>query len=119
MSAFVVRRSNPAFEQPALETRFIEVEILTPASDGIPVSFHLRESFTVHPSIRHWRRRERHYRGNGTDQPSIPPEYRYDVAPKPRGLPSPVYPFALLRDEVSGKARVGFVIGTNGRVISA
>jgi TonB family protein len=45
----------------------------------------------------------------------LPPEFQYDVAPKPLLTSAPVYPYDLLIANVKGKASVTFVIDTVGR----
>jgi TonB family protein len=51
-------------------------------------------------------------------QENLPEELRYDVAPRPRGIVLPVYPYALLQAGTQGKATVGFLIGPKGRVVT-
>jgi TonB family protein len=47
----------------------------------------------------------------------MPPGFRYDTPPHTLLNALPVYPYELLRDNVTGSAQVGFVIGDTGRVI--
>ena len=54
--------------------------------------------------------------GGKVDQTNLPPELRYDVAPKPRGRVLPVYPYGLVRDGVKGSATVKFMISETGKV---
>jgi TonB family protein len=46
----------------------------------------------------------------------MPPEWRYDTPPKPRGTVTAVYPYELLRDEIDGKAKVVILVDERGRV---
>ena len=47
------------------------------------------------------------------------PELQWDKAPEPVNTTFPVYPFETLKAGISGKTRLGFLVGPNGRVISA
>jgi TonB family protein len=115
--AHVVRSLNPAFEQATLDALY-QWTFAPARREGVPVSCHLRETFTF--------QHEQKIGGGASgiavekqaDQSRLPPDFRYDVPPKPRGLPTPVYPYALLRDGIRGKARVSFVIGVDGRIVS-
>ncbi len=49
----------------------------------------------------------------------MPEEMRYDVAPNPRGVVQPVYPYALLEAGTSGEATVLFQIDLEGRIVAA
>jgi TonB family protein len=49
-------------------------------------------------------------------QQQLPPEFQYDVAPKPSGVLEPVYPYALLRDRIKGSATVAFLVNSKGEV---
>lgn len=51
-------------------------------------------------------------------QKRLPKAIRYDVAPRVREFVQPVYPYALLLKDVSGKATVDFVINPKGRVVA-
>lgn len=49
----------------------------------------------------------------------LAPELRWDKAPEPVHTTFPVFPFETLKAGTSGKTRLGFLIGPNGRVVSA
>jgi TonB family protein len=49
-------------------------------------------------------------------QEKLPPELRYDVAPKIEGIMDPVYPYPLLREGTKGKAKVAILIDEKGEV---
>ena len=51
------------------------------------------------------------------DLSKLPEAYRYDTPPKPLGTVRPVYPYELLKAAKTGKADIGFIIGTSGRVV--
>lgn len=114
----VVRTLNPAFNEPALDA--IRQWTFEPGRrGGVPVPTHMQVPVLFQLDGR---------RGGGDAGVSItskakpdnvPAEFRYDVAPKPRGRVLPIYPFALLRDGTSGAATVRFIIGENGKVAFA
>lgn len=115
---FVVRTLNPAFNEPALEAiRQWKFEpgrkggVPVPTHMQVPIVFQLDDGFRGGESGVTIERK-----GKAGD---IPEEYRYDVAPKPRGRALPVYPYALLRDGTPGAATVRFMIGEDGKVIVA
>jgi TonB family protein len=49
----------------------------------------------------------------------LPPELRYDTAPKLRGSARPVYPYAALVAKRDGRASVKYLVDERGRVIDA
>jgi len=53
------------------------------------------------------------------DQSKLPPELRYDIPPKPANVVLAVYPFELLRDDVSGTAEVRFLVSPSGEAEQA
>jgi len=115
-NAYVARSLNSAFDEAALDAvRRWEFE---PGRKGdVPVNTHMR--VPVHFELRNRidggdSGYEVEHKG---DLSGLPPEYRYDVPPKPRGTVRPVYPYALLRDGVDGKARVHFLIEADGHII--
>ncbi|MDB6168849.1 MAG: TonB family protein [Verrucomicrobia bacterium] len=114
--AFVARSMNPAFDEPALEA--VRSWRFEPGRKGkIPVNTHLQVPVFF--------QLEGEWEGGDTgvsidtktSQSDLPPEFRYDVPPKPRGRVLPVYPYGPLRDGLKGEATVRFVISETGRVI--
>jgi TonB family protein len=111
----VVRSNNTAFDEPAIEA-VLKWKFEPAVVDGQPVNTRMsvpiifafsdgsgREAVTVDAPGR-------------KAQERLPEEFRYDVAPKPRGMVRPVYPYPLLRDDRKGKATVAFVVGRTGNV---
>ena len=117
-NAFVVRTLNPAFDEPALEA-VRQWKFEPGRSNGVPVPVHMQVPVVFQLPDLH----------DGGDSgvtierkgkpDSLPPEYRYDVAPKPRSRMVPVYPYALLHDGTSGSATIQFLVGENGHVLLA
>ncbi len=116
IDAYVARSLNPSFDEAALEAvRQSEYE---PGRRGdVPVNtrMHVEIHFEMRNHIEGGDSGiEVEHKGNSA---SLPPEFRYDVPPKPRGTVRPIYPYALLRDGIDGKARVHFLIDTDGHII--
>lgn len=111
-NAYVAQSNNPRFDDAAVEA--VRQWKFEPGTKGgrpvashqqIPIVFTLNgggdEAFQIFE------------RGS---QSKLPPELRFDTPPKFRNVQLPIYPYALWKDGVTGKARVGIVIGRNGRV---
>jgi TonB family protein len=111
----VARSNNTAFDEPAIEA-VLKWKFEPAVVDGQPVNTRIfvpiifdfsdgsgREAVTVDTPGR-------------KAQERLPEALRYDVAPKPRGMVRPVYPYSLLRDNRKGKATVFFVIDQLGNV---
>lgn len=84
--------------------------------DGIPVKMHetTRVSFTG--SIPAGGREAYQVTGTPESIEKMPPELRFDVAPKPRVVTNPVYPYARLRENLRGHATVVMQIDATGIV---
>jgi TonB family protein len=116
--AYVVRSLNPAFDEPALEA--VRRWKFEPGrKGGVPINTHMQ--VPIHFQL------EGEWEGGNpglnvqhqAKQADLPEEFRYDTPPKPRGRVEPVYPYAMLRDEVKGEATVSFIISEKGRVVAA
>ncbi|PTY05261.1 hypothetical protein DB347_17510 [Opitutaceae bacterium EW11] len=115
----VVRSSNPAFDEPAVEAAR-QWKYEPGLRNGQPVNTALLQDFVFEFNIPHG--------GNDlatVDLPSaenlskIPEQYRFDVPPKPRSIVFPVYPYELLRAKTRGHAKVVYCIDAGGKVIAA
>lgn len=109
----VFSSDNPAFDEPAIAA-VREWKFKPGTRDDKPVSIHMQVPvvFTLdglEGSDAYRIERE-------TDQSKLPPALRYDTSPKIRGVLVPVYPYALRRDNVSGKAKVVMLINPQGRI---
>jgi TonB family protein len=113
--AIVLRSTNPAFEQPALEA--IRKWTFQPAMQNgkavntkmeIPISFALQ--FAPDGGSDAYSLKSRNKDKN------LPEGLRYDTPAKIRGVIVPVYPYELRRDNVRGNAAVGFVVDESGKV---
>ena len=117
-NAFVVRSLNPAFDDPALEAvqrwRFEPGRVgdrLVNTHMMVPIVFELEGTFGGGGGPLETRGK--------ADLSKLPEQFRYDTPPQPTGTARPVYPYALLRDKKTGRARVVFVVGPSGRVLEA
>ena len=111
-NAYVLQSDNPAFDDPALEA--IRQWTFKPGTqDGKPVlkRMQLPMVFDIDGSDLRGYRIEVE-----ADQSKYPPELRYDQAPVVRSAHVPVYPYALRRDNVRGKATAVMQIGKSGHV---
>jgi TonB family protein len=55
----------------------------------------------------------------GGDKSKLPNDLQVDVQPKIRSLAMPVYPYELLRGDVTGSSEVSFIVDDQGRVASS
>ena len=111
----VLRSSHPDFEGPAVEA-LLQWRFKPGLKAGQPVATHMQLPFLFGLDP-----------GNGIEQgvspfevprkPSknLPPEFQYDEPPRPVLTSAPVYPFALLQQNLTGSATVAFAIDPQGR----
>ena len=108
----IFESDNPAFEEAAIAS-MRQWRYQPAMRDGKPVSSRERRTITFdydNPAA---------FRVNeSTDQSKLPPEFRYDTAAKIRAVVLPVYPHALRRDAVRGKARATMLVDARGVVIA-
>jgi TonB family protein len=117
-NAFVVRSLNPAFDDPALDAvakwRFEPGRV-----NGVPVNTHMQVPivFQLQGTL-----------NGGTDGIAVkhkadlsklPPELRYDTAPKLIGSARPVYPYAALAARKEGRAVVTYLVDERGHIARA
>ncbi len=110
----VEHSSNPGFDAAAIKA-ILAWRFEPGTKDGVPVRTRMMqpmrfqlddspdgggEAFTVQSG----------------DVSRLPPELRFDVAPRPRGMVYSVYPHALLAARTRGSARVAFLLDEEGRV---
>ncbi len=110
--AVVFESDNPAFDEPALEA-VRQWKYQTAIREGKPAVTRLRQP--VHFGAQAGESGAFRINGDG-DQAKLPPEFRFDTAPKIRGVTLPVYPYGLRRDAVRGAARAVIVIDPFGQV---
>lgn len=117
-NAFVVRSLNPAFDDPALEAvrrwKFepaLVDEKPKPMHMQVPIIFALSETFGGGKDGMTTSRKP--------DLSKLPPEFRYDTAPKLRGSVRAVYPYAALTAGRKGRAIVQYMLNEKGKVLDA
>jgi TonB family protein len=112
---FVVRSLNPAFDSAAIEA--VSRWKFEPGKrDGVPVFVHMQVPiiFSLEGMA------------NGGDdgveivkngkESTLPENLRADIEPKVRGRVSPVFPYAMLRADISGSAQVNYIVDERGYV---
>ncbi len=111
----VVRSLNPAFNQPALDA-VRQWKFKPGRRNGVPVATHMQVPIAFQIESK----------PNGgksgsairlNNQSALPPEYRYDIAPKLRNPAQVVYPYSQLRDGKRGWASIRFMVDTEGKVV--
>lgn len=113
-NAFVARSLNPSFDDAAVDA--VQRWRFEPARNGErPVSAHMQVPVIFH--LDGGGRGPMESAGKKADLSKLPEAFRYDTPPQPIGTVRVVYPYELLRAGKTGRADIGYVIGTNGRVI--
>jgi len=110
----IASSDSPAFEEPALEA-LLKWKFQPATREGKAIKARMR----VPVKFEMWGGHDGVFEISAkADQSKLPPELRYDVSPKIRGVQIPVYPYAPRRDEVRGKATAGVLIDPQGRVVA-
>jgi TonB family protein len=120
--ALVTASSHPDFEAPAVEA-VLQWKFHPGLKAGRPVFVHIQVPvfFALRPGVY-----DTGFSGTASDGREVwdvpshapkgtPPEFVYDVAPKPLITAAPVYPLDLLAGDVRGKATVDFAVDPYGR----
>lgn len=115
VAAQVVRSNNPYFERPALDA--VMKWTFTPGKKaGRPVNTRCQIDI---PFMLDGAGQNLWQIGKGKNHASLPPALQWDIAPEPLNTAYPVYPFEDLMKGTTGKTRIGFVVGLDGRVMGA
>lgn len=115
VNPFISESNNPWFERPAIDA-ILQWKFTPGMINGQPVNvlalqkieFNVDSGGRV-PAL--WRV------SRGKDHGKLPPQMKWDTPPSPKFTAFPVYPFEQLKDDVSGKAKVTYVIGPAGQVV--
>jgi TonB family protein len=111
---YVVRSTNPAFDQPAIKA-ILQWRFKPAEKDGrpvecrmqLPIIFQLEgggaDAFTVQTSKKF--------------QKSLPPGFQFDTAPKLLSIQPAVYPFAELLAKRRGTVEFSFAVNTRGHAV--
>jgi TonB family protein len=116
-NAFAARSLNPSFDDAAVDA--VERWRFEPGRIGDrPVSTHMRVPviFEIERGG-NIGRGPLEAKGKKADLSKLPEAFRYDTPPRPIGTVRVVYPYELLRAGKTGEAEIGYVIGSDGRVI--
>jgi TonB family protein len=122
---FVISSTVPSLNQPSIDG-VLKAYYEPALHHGVPVNSFMEVTMCVHSSVNRVSPDGRPYMSilsnwpdSQVDQSKLPPEWRYDIPPKPINTVFPVYPFELLRDHVTGDAEVGFFVSPSGKVVQA
>lgn len=118
-NATIARSENPGFDTAALKA-VRQWKFEPGQTDGRPVATHMQ----VPVVFRLDGGGTSAFRLAGGDIKKLPEEMQYDTDPTPRNILVPVYPYAMVRDDTSGRAEVLAIFDETGhvarvRVISA
>jgi TonB family protein len=117
VNAIAVRSNSPAFNEAAVEA--VRKWKFEPAIvDGRPVNCRMTVPIVFDLNDGSGREQVTVKSASRQAQKDMPEAIRYDVAPRPRGVVQPVYPYSLLRAGTTGKATVLFQIDPEGRVVA-
>jgi len=111
----VIQTNNPGFNEAAIDA-MMKWRFEPGRKLGEPVNVRMQQSFEFDFTNGQGRDYAAVETSAKRDQAKMPEQYRYDIAPQPKGVLTPVYPYALLRDQVKGKAVVAFLVDPKGRV---
>ena len=114
---YVISSNNPWFERPAINAalrwKFKPGEI-----NGRPINVRVKQLIMFEldyggspPEL--WRV------AKGKDHQALPPELQWETPPLPVQTLFPVYPFEQLKAGIKGQAKAAYIVGPDGRVISA
>lgn len=112
-SAVVYESDSPGFDEAAVEA-VLKWQFKPALKDGKPVPAKMRVPILF--KLDDWSERRAFEIQTNGDPSKLPADLRFDTAPEMKSVHLPVYPYALRRDKVQGKARAGIVIAPSGRV---
>ncbi len=110
----IVRSSNPGLDGAVLAA-ILKWRYEPALRDGVPLRVPMTQAFRFEVDTPEGGGREA-YKTTKTDLSALPPELRYDIAPRPRLMPVPVYPHALYESRARGSARLMIALDDRGRV---
>ncbi len=115
---FVFSSNNPWFERPALDA-ILKWKFKPALMDGRIVNTRARQQIVFDLDSAGTKATGLWNVPKPSKRDKLPPELQWDKAPVPINTAFPVYPFGALRAGQSGKTRLKFLIGPDGRVASA
>lgn len=120
----VASSNNPSFERPALDA-MLQWKFSPAIKGGKPVKARAQQEITFDLQFSPMRMgpepviSERWQVEKGRDHVKLPPALRWEKPPVPTNTAFPVYPFEALVEGKTGTARVDFIVGPDGRVVSS
>ena len=114
---YVIESNNPWFERAAIDA-ILKWKFKPGELAGRPVDVRVKQLIVF----------ELDYGGSqpklwqvvkGKNFNTLPLELQWDIPPEPVQTLFPVYPFEQLKAGIKGRAKVGYVVGPDGRVVSA
>ncbi|MDR1012047.1 MAG: energy transducer TonB [Opitutaceae bacterium] len=112
----IVRSNNPGFEQAAIDA-VLKWKFRPGRRNGVPVSTRmqipLRFSLDDVEGIEAYTAAQ----PSKKDMTKMPEGFRYDVAPKPRSVIYPVYPYEQLKNNTKGSATVAVLVSAEAKVM--
>ena len=111
----VVRSNNPLFEQPAIDA-VLQWKFKPGIRGGRPAKTYMGVTIVFNREETEGKPAYSEIQPTKKQTAKMPEGLRYDVAPKPRGVIYPVYPYALLRDGKKGDATIGMLVTSRGEV---
>ncbi|MGA3007340.1 MAG: TonB family protein [Opitutaceae bacterium] len=114
----VVSSTNPGFNQAAIDA-VLKWSYAPGLHLGVPVDSQIELPITFQSDAPGGGSEAFQVSDRKVDQSKLPPEFRYDIPPKPINAVFAVYPFELLRDHIGGSAQVGFCVSPEGEVQKA
>jgi TonB family protein len=112
--------TNPAFNQAAIDA-LLKSHFEPALRKGVPVNAYFTEPihFRMHDIRTGETGDDATAISDHVDQSRLPPALRYDIPAKPANVVYPVYPFELLRDDVSGTAEAVYYVSPGGKAVRA
>jgi TonB family protein len=116
----VISSTNPGFNQAVIDA-VLKWRFAPAVRHGVPVSASLEEAINFQMDDRRTGETgdEAAAASDNVDQSKLPPALRYDIPAKPANVVYPVYPFELLRDDVSGTAEAVYYVSPGGKAVRA
>lgn len=119
----VASSNNPSFERPALDA-ILQWKYSPALKGGKPVKTRAQQEINFDLQFSPMRMdrpqvSERWGIEKARDHAKLPPALRWEKPPVPTSTAFPVYPSEALAEGKTGKARVDFIIGPDGRVKSS
>jgi len=115
---FVLSSNNPWFERPALDA-ILKWKFVPGSVNGQVVNVRAQQRIAFNIENRVGKETGLWSVPKPGKKDGLPPELQWDKGPVPVNTAFPVYPFEALQAEKSGKTRLKFLVGPDGKVAMA